>query len=901
MTKGRFDLKFKDGAATGLKCFRDTHDTNYIWPNKRFGDVYVTYRKPEGDWERTDTLSLAEQGLATVDGASQNHSKYAASYPLGGAEHPDLTVTVTFEADDTSMLYTIGISNCSGVPVEIGDLAVPFPMNHAFEWGTKPTESVIRHSFVSGCGSFMFWMRCNGAGPYLTMTPQGRSKLEYYDMYEADNGKPGSLQYRAYIHSAAQADAAKRKGCNWRQPVTSITLAPVGEEGDTVAYPFKFQWAADYDDVRKILVDEGLIDVQVIPGMTVPNDQSAMFSLRTKQPIEALIPEFPEQTQISYIGNKGDNRHIYKARFERLGENSITVKYGGGKHLILEFFCTEPIETLIKKRAAFITKRQHRDPAKWYDGLLAEWNMESKTLLGPDNYDKIKGWRIYAVTCDDPGLSKPAFLAAKNAEFPDQKEVEALDYYIERFVWGGLQRTDEEEYSYGIYGIPDWNALRESEDDGRRGKLHIWRIYDYPHIFLMYWNMYRIGKNHPDVSMYLPKEAYLERAYRTALAMFTIPVETADWSAYKTGLYNELVIEDIVREMKAIGWKEKALRLESHWNKKVLSFVKENADVFGSEYPFDSTGFESTHAIAKYALEHSVNAVDETPKRHADPVVAYGDALKFMEAQMQSNIACRGWLESAYYLYGSDYRASGNAAYTLSYMSQMGGWAILDYALRHSNDPHTYLRLGYASLLSSWALMNSGTPGSDYGYWYPGKENDGGAGGGFEPAPFGTTWLEQEHHRGSWYYSCEIDLGYCGALRGAAAVLADDPVFGLFCYGGEYEKVPGGYEVTMKDGVRRRLYAVMGGRRFGMFIDTDHISSSTPVFFNDDLSEFSFKIESSTTCGHTLHLTVSGLLEGMYDICTDGLRVSLSGGESRPVVVPIAVNAQEVTVSIKKR
>ena len=36
----------------------------------------------------------------------------------------------------------------------------------------------------------------------------------------------------------------------------------------------------------------------------------------------------------------------------------------------LEFFVTEPLENLIQKRAAFIVNnQQHRDPAKWYDGL----------------------------------------------------------------------------------------------------------------------------------------------------------------------------------------------------------------------------------------------------------------------------------------------------------------------------------------------------------------------------------------------------------------------------------------------------------------------------------------------------------------------------------------------------
>jgi len=57
------------------------------------------------------------------------------------------------------------------------------------------------------------------------------------------------------------------------------------------------------------------------------------------------------------------------------------------------------------------------------------------------------------------------------------------------------------------------------------------------------------------------------------------------------------------------------------------------------------------------------------------------------------------------------------------------------------------------------------------------------AGGGFEPAPYGTSWLEQPHHRGAWYYACETDLGYCAALRSALTVLADDPIFGRFCCG----------------------------------------------------------------------------------------------------------------------
>ena len=116
----------------------------------------------------------------------------------------------------------------------------------------------------------------------------------------------------------------------------------------------------------------------------------------------------------------------------------------------------------------------------------------------------------------------------------------------------------------------------------------------------------------------------------------------------------------------------------------------------------------------------------------------------------------------------------------------MGGWAVQDYALNYAQNPVPYLRLGYASYLSSWALLNSGTAESNYGYWFPGKENDGGAGGGFEPRPWGRAWLgNKEMGRGSWWYSGEIDLGFSAALRMAATIVSEDPVFGLFAYGGD--------------------------------------------------------------------------------------------------------------------
>lgn len=897
---GQFNLKLDAGAVVSLRRAQDRVDTDYLQTSRRLGDVFLRYRGKDGAWVPADTASLAQKGAGTF-APSPDGNSYKATFqvlyappnsntgpePTRATPTPILELRMQYTIEERAVVWTLTIQNLGNAPRQIDDLAIPLPIASFAPSGTNRPITILKHSFVSGYDSYMFWMRSNNVGPYLVLTPLENTQFEYWDVQRPADSVPGGGgrgTYRIYIHSAAAGTEAKAQGTKWRQPNTSLKLAPKGQPADAVSYGFKLHWADDYDAVRQLLVDEGLIDVQVVPGMTVPNDLFARFALRTRQPIEAVEAEFPQQTRIESLGAKGD-MHFYQVQFSRLGENRLTIRYGKGRHMFLEFFSTEPLETLIKKRAAFLARSQHRDISKWYNGLITDWNMESKVLLSPDNYDRIQSWRIYAVTCDDPGLGKPAYLAAKNAEFPVQREVEALDYYIKNFVWGGLQQTTTEPYPYGIYGIPDWKTNRESLDPGRNGQRHLWRIYDYPHVVLLYHSMYRVAKNYPQIKTAMPAKEYLLRAYGTAIALFTVPMEIEHWSAYRTGLYNERVIVDLIADLQAEGMTTEAEKLKGYWEEKVKTFVNGRLNLFQSEYAFDSTGFEATHALARYALARA----DKPGENQTG--IPLENAQRFMQTQLASNIFCRGWLEPAYYYLGSDYRGGGGNSFTLSYMSQMGGWSVLDYALNYAPRADWYLRLGYASYLSAWALMNSGTPESNYGYWYPGKENDGGAGGGFEPAPYGQTWLNQPHHRGPWYYASEVDLGYSGALRTAATILADDPLFGRFCFGGDWRKTAAGLEIVPKDGVRRRFYALLGAgqqTKLHLVLETDRFAAAQPIFLKENFSQLRFRLESDNPTRHVARLLVSGLPAGKY---------SLFGGDGAHAPVEIK-DGQEGAVEL---
>lgn len=880
-----FAVTFEDGAVTSLRRVDDTFPTEYVESGARLGDVTVRFRRDTEPWRTLDTTPPGSRRPPAGDVPARRE---VASTPGGrgtttivrpaDADAPE--VEVGFAPDDRALRWTVTLRNPSSAPVEVGDLEVPLPISRSRqregdEWVSPP---VVRHGLVSGHGSFFYWMRSNDVGPYLVLTVDPGTHLEYW---RSDRG------HRVYVHSRATAEeVARERGCtDWRLPNTSLVLGP----GEARTYGFAFRWAEGYDRVRDILVEQGLVDVHVIPGMTLPADLAARFALRTAEPVASVEAEHPDTTELRRVSRDGEV-HLYEVRFARLGENLLTVRFGDDRWMVLEFFVIEPVETVLGKRAAFVAAHQWRDSTKWYDGLIAEWAMDTHVMLSPDNYDRIEGWRRYLVTNDDAGEGKPAFVATKNAVYPVQAEVEALDYYVENFLWGGLQRSTDETFAYGIYHIPDWKQNRESHDPGRAGRQHLWRIYDYPHIVLLYYGLYRVARDHPWIDTYMEAKDYLRRAYGTAVALYTIPLEIERYSAYETGLMNEPVVEDVIDALYAEGMRDEAERLRLHWERKVRTFVVDDPDLFKSEYAFDTTGFETTHALARYALrvaepgtvpdeEIRIGWVDYPP-----PTKIPEDAARsFMETQMAANVLSRGWLETAYYALGVPVEGP-------DYMSQMGGWSVLDYGLHYAEDPFPYLRLGYASILSAWALVNTGTAESGYGYWYPSPENDGAAGPGFAPGPFGSSFTGPSHCRGMGVYSGEMDLSFCAGVKAARTILMDDPLFGRVALGGEWR--PDGRDVAVvpRDGVRRRFHAVLGVGRLHVTIERDRFRAERPVVVAEDLTRLRFELESDDPRAHDAGLRLEGLPAGTWEVREEGApprRLEVDAGW--PVRVEVAV------------
>jgi hypothetical protein len=194
--------------------------------------------------------------------------------------------------------------------------------------------------------------------------------------------------------------------------------------------------------------------------------------------------------------------------------------------------------------------------------------------------------------------------------------------------------------------------------------------------------------------------------------------------------------------------------------------------------------------------------------------------------------------------------------------------------------------------------MNTGTAESNYGFWYPGRENDGGAGSAYVPQAYDSNWFGKQQPRGAWQYSGEIDLGFGAALRTVAVIVADDPIFGRVAYGGALTRSGGQSEVVPQDGVGRRFHLLDGRHRVHLMLDRDGFAAEKPIRFDDNLQRLTFVVENRDPQPgkrHTIQMTIAGL-PAAYEVVADGIPFARLAAEGGTVALPIG--EQGTTVSL---
>jgi Family of unknown function (DUF5695)/Bacterial Ig domain len=372
----------------------------------------------------------------------------------------------------------------------------------------------------------------------------------------------------------------------------------------------------------------------------------------------------------------------------------------------------------------------------------------------------------------------------------------------------------------------------------------------------IYFNMYRISKLH-GMTSYLTDKEYLLRAYNTLMAMYT--VSTYGDGANKWGLMDEADMPNILKALHDEGYISQSANLAAKYLVKAKYMTSEKYP-FGSEMPYDTTGYESAYAAAKF---YSNAAVVERVKK--------------------ATVATRGSVP-VWYHYGTDLRWMGDSWWNVSYESQLGGELLQDYAKNNSTNSAELLRLAYGSYIVGFSNINSGQISSD-------------------PAnKYATSWVYQSalgsslystvpmmsSTNGWWAWSGEADLGLLGGMRMAASDVVDDAVFGLMGYGSTVSKKGNDFTVIPKDGIRQRLN--MFNLHIWMELQQDKYTKAIVAKKKDYLE---LDLENRKNVAHTTQLSVNGLNIGNYEVLVNGKKVgNASVGANKTFTYKLSIGTE---------
>ena len=137
-------------------------------------------------------------------------------------------------------------------------------------------------------------------------------------------------------------------------------------------------------------------------------------------------------------------------------------------------------------------------------------------------------------------------------------------------------------------------------------------------------------------------------------------------------------------------------------------------------------------------------------------------------------------------------------------------------------------------------------------------------------------------------------MGFCGAIRSGATILADDPIFGRICYGGSWTNAADGIEVVPLDGVRQRFHAMLQGGKLHLVLNHDRFAGGQKIVVQPNLSGMNFNVESDNPAAHSVSIQMGVPITGTYtvsDVHGIAATTNLTAGQLTTILLPMDAGA----------
>ena len=887
------DADDKSGVIKGLYLKNDAQGTNFmgneqnmrtnVWWKQRYVPE-KSQRVPMNCWTGDFVLraghdagnsgppmhTFLSDDIRTV---SYDHRSITIRYE-GESANPGglcgLHIEQSYTLDGDVIQWSICFQNTTSEALHIGELGIPIILNIKKQIGDEKqgfnhrsvdaTKEVYEQRindryFVSGHSSYVLATRPSGKGDHVVFIPQGDTAIEAVG---GDGLSPNSVMMNIegpmfYLYSKATSIQP------WHNGHRSLKL----EGGERRTFSFAICRAESYKDIDEKLYMYGNVAVKVAPGMVIPKNATGRLLLRCRKPIHQL--ETSDGIEVKVLESQGDRR-TYTVRLTSTGEQKVSVKYGDGEWTNLVFYGIEPLETLIKARASFIAENQQvKDPNDVCRYGFQQWDNDADKLLDGNN---APCGIIDLGGGDDRNFAPPKFLSAKNVYYPDQAEIKALDDFVEKHLYGKLQNPETYEVTNCLYdshqayeklkgteGFKTIKGFLITDENGNettwRSWAVKWRIYNYPHVYIVYYCMYLITRLHGIQTSRKPIE-YLQMAYRTALvsymdSTYTSIYESKNYMDYHCGNMSKThapmgspILKRILESMKEEGMDNERHEL-SDALKSCLPFFVQEEYPFATEYCFGHASHAAVYFLGQVADSESLK------KTTIDAILARRDR------------------SPAWYMYGVNYRMIG------FYATPLMARSLLD---RYEQTGDDYLlQMGYGGALVIWTCVEPTGEGYNTREWR------------FNPPSKGHP---EYHYYKNGCMSGELGNGLQGYLDFIKSYLVYDPDFGVIGYGCEAAETENSYTVMPWDGVSARTLIVPAG------IDIEVVKAKiAAVTVLKDTSRIEIVLRKPYTEADLAHISIQGLSAGKYRLTYGATAGAAADGES-PAPDEIDVQAAQV-------
>ena len=458
-------------------------------------------------------------------------------------------------------------------------------------------------------------------------------------------------------------------------------------------------------------------------------------------------------------------------------------------------------------------------PDPWHrDGAFFGWDDAAHAPVTQER-------RVYmSGLSDEAGAGAHLAMAAKQASAPRAEEVALLEEFVNAALFQGehpdraaflqsssdhsvrlsmLYWSDELNDQHSAAGRAATEAAPQLASVCRRcwpkacswmdcwtkeHSLETWRAYNYPHVTVVYWALYRAARwQSPPLTRRAGWATYLSHAHKTAMALWTHGgdpwtkkagggIGTAQWGLMVGSIF-ELLLTDLRRE----GWSTEAAELQRTVEQRMAVWLKMPFP-YGSEFSWDSTGHEE---ISTWMLRFGRAA---EARQTLDAITAYSSA----SPHWAYCGAARRWWD--FTINGATMR--GNERVMHHYAAALNSIPMFDHAMRAPDDDWLW-RL--AACAGGGTLTNI--------------RRDGSASMGLHGDP---DLLVRDA------YSADFGVGFYGHWKNAGSYLSCSDALGWLCVGCDLSSVrPAGalalsnrsacdlateLRLAPRDGFRTRLY-----------------------------------------------------------------------------------------------